>query len=225
MATIAERSTAGGTDVRKWTVRIIIGVLLGEAVWNVIISFMNNVFVPWVGDMTGQSSGLPTSFSQRPYDYPDFLVSVVESCIAALIAAILNYRFERHRPGRLTSATSSIPTKPAEPPLRTTQTLTAEPATQATSPTLPAAPEATEPKQVAPDSTPPDTVAPPALVVGLEPAARSQEVAPQGSPVATSLTENLPPQVPKAKSPNPKKRKEIYYNSVGEPLPFDEDRT
>ena len=31
---------------------------------------MNNLVVPWLGDVMVQASGLPTSFTQRPYDYP-----------------------------------------------------------------------------------------------------------------------------------------------------------
>ena len=34
---------------------------------------MSNVVVPWLGDVMGQSAGLPTSFTQRPYNYPGCL--------------------------------------------------------------------------------------------------------------------------------------------------------
>jgi len=58
-----------GSDGRKWVGRIIVAVILGEAIWNLVVSIMNNVIVPWLGDFFGQSSGLPTSFTQRPYNY------------------------------------------------------------------------------------------------------------------------------------------------------------
>ncbi len=83
--------TSEGADARKWIGRIIMAVILGEAIWSLIVSIMNNLVVPWLGDMMGQASGLPTSFTQRPYDYPDLFVSVLEFCIAGIVAVMLNY--------------------------------------------------------------------------------------------------------------------------------------
>src|SRR6266567_4502657 len=85
-ASVLER--AGARNLVGW---IIIAVILGEAIWGLIVSIMNNLIVPWLGDVMGQSSGLPTSFTQRPYNYPDLFVSVLEFCIAGIVAAILNY--------------------------------------------------------------------------------------------------------------------------------------
>ncbi|MGH7867727.1 MAG: hypothetical protein ACREP9_08900, partial [Candidatus Dormibacteraceae bacterium] len=72
-------------DTRRWIGRIIVAVILGEAIWGLIVSIMNNVVVPWLGDVMGQSTGLPTSFTQRPYDYPDLFVSVLEFGVAGLV--------------------------------------------------------------------------------------------------------------------------------------------
>ena len=52
--------TSEGADARKWFGRIIMAVVLGEAIWSLIVSVMNNLVVPWLGDVMGQSSGLPT---------------------------------------------------------------------------------------------------------------------------------------------------------------------
>jgi hypothetical protein len=87
-------------------------VILGEAIWGLIVSVMNNVVVPWLGDLFGQSSGLPTSFTQRPYNYPELFVSVLELCIAGLVAAIINYFFQRPRAGRMKPVT--VPAAPVE---------------------------------------------------------------------------------------------------------------
>lgn len=102
-------------DPRKWIGRIIMAVILGEAIWNLIVSVMNNLVVPWLGDLFGQSSGLPTSFTQRPYNYPDLFVSILEFCIAALVAAIINYFFQRPRAVRVTTVKSTAPIAPVEP--------------------------------------------------------------------------------------------------------------
>src|SRR5712691_7016712 len=95
MDQLAKTFTPEGTDTRNWIGRLIVAVILGEAIWGLIVSIMNNLVVPWLGDVMGQSSGLPTSFTQRPYNYPDLFVSVIEFCIAGLVTAILNYFFQR----------------------------------------------------------------------------------------------------------------------------------
>jgi hypothetical protein len=71
----------------------------GEAIWSLIVSVMNNLIVPWLGDVVGQSSGLPPSFTRWPYNYPDLFVSTLEVCIAGIMAVILNYFFQRQRAG------------------------------------------------------------------------------------------------------------------------------
>src|SRR6478736_1221154 len=102
-------------DTRKLIGRIIVAVIVGEAIWSLIVSVMNNVIVPWLGDVVGQSSGLPASFTQRPYDYPDLFVSIVEFFIAAIVAFVLNYFFQRARGGTVKpSKQSSTSTSQSE---------------------------------------------------------------------------------------------------------------
>lgn len=229
-------------DPRKWIGRIIMAVILGEAIWNLIVSVMNNLVVPWLGDLFGQSSGLPTSFTQRPYNYPDLFVSILEFCIAALVAAIINYFFQRPRAVRVRTVKSAVPTAPVEPvrvisrseapapqpqaamtPATTTQPRLTQPAlTQATMPVAPPAP-VTKPVAVA--AAPPVTVAPPmptAPVVAPAPIAKPLTVAPATPSVPVAAAKPQPPP-PKAEPAKPKKTKEVYYNIVGEPMPSDDD--
>ena len=234
-------------DPRKWIGRIIMAVILGEAIWNLIVSLMNNLVVPWLGDLFGQSSGLPTSFTQRPYNYPDLFVSILEFCIAALVAAIINYFFQRPRAVRVRTVKSAVPTAPVEPvrvvprseapapqpraamtPATTTQPTLTQPAlTQPvlTQATMPVAPPAPVTKPVAVAAAPPVTVAPPmptAPVVAPAPIAKPLTVAPATPSVPVSAAKPQPPP-PKAEPAKPKKTKEVYYNIVGEPMPSDDD--
>ena len=94
-----KKFTSEGSDARKWIGRIIIAVILGEAIWSLIVSVMNNLVVPWLGDVMGQSSGLPASFTQRPYNYPDLFVSILEVCIAGTMAVILRKGETGEEPG------------------------------------------------------------------------------------------------------------------------------
>ena len=59
-------STPDRSDTGNWVGRIIVAVILGEAIWNLIVSVMNNLIVPWLGDVMGQSSGLPLYLPSCP---------------------------------------------------------------------------------------------------------------------------------------------------------------
>jgi hypothetical protein len=201
--------TSEGADARKWIGRIIMAVILGEAIWSLIVSVMNNLVVPWLGDVMG-SSGLPTSFTQRPYDYPDLFVSVLESCIAGIVAVILNYFSQRPRVGTVKPVKSSVPTAPVEPARVVPQAVAATTMTQATSPVAPPAPVTAAPGAPSPFVAP----APPG---------RPVTVAPPAPPVANSVAAKPLPPAPKAEPPKLKKPKEVYFNIVGEPMPSDDD--
>src|SRR5437870_6927561 len=114
---------------------------------------MNNLVVPWLGDVMGQASGLPASFTQRPYDYPDLFISVLEFCIAGIVAVMLNYFLQWQRAGRVKLVKSSAPAAPLEPARVVPQATAAAATTQATSPVAPPAPVAK-----------PDPITPPAPV-------------------------------------------------------------
>jgi hypothetical protein len=225
-------------DPRKWIGRILMAVILGEAIWNLIVSIMNNLVVPWLGDLFGQSSGLPTSFTQRPYNYPDLFVSFLEFCIAGLVAAIINYFFQRPRAVRVKPGKSPVLVPPVEPvrlvprteaPAAHSQMVTA-PATAQPAPTPPtltkSATLAPPTPVVKPDPIIPTPViaAPPKPVpaVAPTPIAKPSPVAPVPPPAAGSVAKPQPAP-PKAEPAKPKKSKEVYYNIVGEPMPSDED--
>lgn len=209
--------TSEGADGRRWIGRIIIAVILGEAIWGLIVSVMNNLVVPWLGDVMGQSAGLPTSFTQRPYNYPDLFVSVLEFCIAGLVAAVLNYFFQRPNARRVKPVRSTIPIAPVEPArmvpqAAVTPALTHTGMTPTVSPVAPAVPAAK-----------PDPVIPSAAVAVAPTPPVARPVTPSAPAVANSVAAKPVPTAPKAEPAKPKKPKEVYYNIVGEPMPSDED--
>jgi hypothetical protein len=204
----AKTFTSEGPDARKWIGRIIIAVILGEAIWSLIVSVMNNLVVPWLGDVVGQSSALPASFTQRPYNYPDLFVSMAEVCIAGITAVILNYFFKRPRARSVNPVKSPVPIAPVEPARAVPQAVSAVANAQGTSPVTPPAPR-----------TRPDPVIPPAPL----PLAKPVAVVPPAPPVANSVASKPLPAAPKAEPPKLKKPKEEYYNIVGERVASDDD--
>ncbi len=221
--------TSEAMDTRRWIGRIVMAVILGEAIWGLIVSVMNNLVVPWLGDVMGQSSGLPTSFTQRPYNYPDLFVSVLEFCIAGLVAAVLNYFIQGRNTKTIRTVKSSAPAA-VEPARMFPQPTTTAALTQTPSPYIPAAPvmkaePVTVQEPAAVSATPPPApaaepaaLAPPAPLVTESTAARPRPTAPVASPAPTK-----PSLTPKTEPPKPKKAKEVYYNIVGEPMPSDDD--
>jgi large-conductance mechanosensitive channel len=233
---------------RRWIVRIIIAVILGEAVWTLIVSVMNNVIVPWLGDVMGPSAGLPTSFVQRPYNYPELFVSIFEVCLAGLVAAILNYFVQRPQVQRVKSVKSSAPAGPVQMfpvPMKAPEPSAASvpepfplPAVQhpvfREAPPLSqsgiardAAAVALGPKVEAEPIVPPVAIPiAPAQPTPVEKPAFEMvpaPVAPPAPPAAAAPQAKPAAAAPKAVAAKPKKPKEVYYNIVGEPMPSDDD--
>jgi hypothetical protein len=240
------------SEPRRLIGRIIIAVILGEAVWALIVSVMNNLIVPWLGDVMGQSSGLPTSFVQRPYNYPELFVSILEVCIAGLVAAILNYFVQRPQvqgAQRVKNAKSSVPagavrmfpepmkapapreaSVPQPSPVQAVQHQVfrdASPQNQNGPAQGVAQPIALAPEIKAAPVVAPGPIAPaPAQPLPIEKPAFEMMPAPVPPPVLPAAA--TPPAKPAAPAPKtvaakPKKPKEVYYNIVGEPMPSDDD--
>ncbi len=237
----AKPFASGSADTRRWMGRLIIAVILGEALWGLIVSLVNNVFVPWLGDAMGQSSGLPTSFTQRPYNYPDLFVSVFEFCIAGLVAAILNYFFQPPTARRKTLK-NSVPAAPPGPIRVVPQSAPSAAPIEAAPPQFgpaPATPPMPDPAQearlypvipsilvpAAPDGEQASpTVPQPAAAPPVAPAAEAKPAAMAPAHGAANPAPPKPvPPAPKAEPSKPKKPKNVYYNIVGEPVSSDDD--
>src|ERR1051326_3605769 len=100
-------SQAYQSNFRALTGRILMAVIIGEAVWHLIVSIMDNVVVPWLGDAVGPGSSLPTSFTQRPYDYPDLFIAILAACIAGIVAISINWFLQRPVKSRVQVRTST----------------------------------------------------------------------------------------------------------------------
>jgi len=239
-------STPDRSGPGNWVGRIIVAVIVGEAIWNLIVSVMNNLVVPWLGDVMGQSSGLPTSFTQRPYNYPDLFVAVVEFCIAGLVAAILNYFVQRRATGKVRG--QSVPSNAPAGPVR----VVPAPASVAPIPVVQAPIAQTPITQVPIPQTPitqvPTTQAPihaaiaqvpsnqayqpiappleskPVIAASSVPSPNSPAELPKATPKPqVAVTQSPVARAPKVEPAKPKKPKAVYYNIVGEPVSSDDD--
>lgn len=229
---------------RRQTGRMLMAVILGLGIWNLIVSLMTNVVVPWLGAVMGQDANLPASFT-RNYDYPDLFVALLEFAVAGIVAISINWAFQRPQRRRMARAvqpvdsTSIVP--PVQPavvspvtvqPMAPPQPIAPQPA-RVVAQTVLAAPEparisATPVAPVAAVPVPPPVVQP---AIGVSSTAAAPKPAPtptvQQTPPSptTAVAPTKPADPAKAKSEpaKPKKEKPVYYNLVGEPVASDED--
>ncbi len=181
--------------------RLLIAVILGEGIWGLIVSVTNNLILPYMARMMGTDSRSPMSLGNGQFNVPGLFTSVLELCFAGIVAVILNSWVQR-KP-------KSIRSKPAR---------VAPIPVSAVAPPSPV--RAVEPVQGA-------EPVPLAAAVGVPPQAAPSLSANQApgqfwSPPESSPAKAVaPPPPPKPGKPKPPR--EIVYNSVGEPLPFDDD--
>jgi hypothetical protein len=228
-------------DLRRWTGRALMAVILGLGIWNPIASVIDNIVVPAMGTLMGQDGSLPASFT-RNYDYPDVFVALLKFCVAGIVAVSLNWLFQRERKRWVRVAESvaaappiaavapAVPVRPAAPPAPVVRTAPAAPApTRVLATMTPVVPVAPAPPRVEapmarPAAAPVPSVAAVKPIPVATPVKQEAAVAPAALRPATVpvLAAPAKPAV-KVEDKKPKKEKQIYYNLVGEPVEVDED--
>jgi hypothetical protein len=218
-------------DSRLRMGQLLIAVIVGAGIWNLIVSLFNCVIVPWIGGVMGPNSSLPASFTERPYDYPDLFVAVLEFAVAGLVAVGLNaLLMPRKKVVRM-----KVVRKPVPAPVPEVARIIPEAAPLPPAPPQPVPMEAKPVSQmaasvparefeIAPPSPPPVRPTPPPQppLPSVRPAPAPP--APVVPPVqaAAAPPPASPPKV-KPEPAKPKKPKQVYYNLVGEPVESDDD--
>jgi hypothetical protein len=199
-------------DTGRWIGRVVIAVILAEAIWGFIAALTSSLILPLLARTMGGDVQSPLYLGKGDINVPMLFAAVLELCFAGIVAAILNSMVQRKpKMIRVKSVrVSPIPTQPAAPPLpgpavAPVKVAVSEP------PIAPvvayAAPEPPAPLPAEPvASTPPNQYWSP----------------PEPAPPPKAAPPPAPPKPP-AKPAKPKPPKEIYYNIVGEPINPTED--
>ena len=69
-------------DSSKWIYRIVIAVVLGEAIWSFLASLTNDLVLPAIARIVG---GI-----QFDFKVSNFFASIIELCLAGIVAVVLN---------------------------------------------------------------------------------------------------------------------------------------
>jgi hypothetical protein len=190
-------------DTGRWIGRVVIAVILAEAIWGFIASVTSNLVLPVLARTMGGDAQSPLYLGKGDINVPALFASVLELCFAGIAAAILNSVVQRKtKVIRVKSVrVSPIPAQQAAPP--------------------PSPPPAVVPVQVA--ASPLPAITPIVTYSAPEPPAAlpSQSWSPDASPQPKAAAPP-PPKAP-AKPQKPKPPKEVYYNIVGEPINPTED--
>jgi len=210
-------------DAGAWIGRVVIAVLLAEAIWGFIVSLTNGLVLPLLARTMGADAQSPLYLGKGDFNVPTLFTAVLELCFAGIVAVILN-SFLQRKPKVVRVKVSSVVR-----PIPTQQVTQSQPA----APTpLPAPVAPVQAAVSARPPAPPTFVAPVSSVERTEPGqteAAATAEAPDRfwSPPEASLQPNAaaPKPSPKsaAKPGKPKPPKEIYYNIVGEPINPTED--
>jgi len=96
-------------DSRLWIGRFVIAVVLGEAIWGFLVSITNNLALPAMARAMGGDPQSPLSLGKGDFNAPGLFASILELCLAAIVALILNSWSQRSRRVRVvrTSAASA----------------------------------------------------------------------------------------------------------------------
>ena len=212
MNQIAQPLSAG-----RWIGRVIVGVLVAEGVWGLIVSLTRDLIVPFLARQMGGVTQSPENAGN--INVPGIFTAVMALCLAGLVAVILNAWVNRPVRGRAAPVGTAVE-RASGPPLSIATPAPQPPVARAARVTASAAPAPAPAVVQVPSPVPvaasrPTAPAPPAAPVAAKPASP-----PASTPAATKPAPVAPP----AKPAKPKPPKEIQYNIVGEPIsPMDED--
>ena len=77
-------------DSRRWVGRILMAVVLGEAIWGFLVSITNNLALPAMARVVGEDPQSPLYLGKGDFNVPALFASILELCLAGIVAVVLN---------------------------------------------------------------------------------------------------------------------------------------
>ncbi len=193
----------------RWIARVILAVIVGEAVWGLLVSITNGLIVPALAQVMGGDPQSPVYLGKGNLNLTAVFVSILELCLAGIVALVL-YQWSGSGTARVRVKTVKVKTVAAKSSMPSIAPTTVRPSAAS-----------------APASAPQPTTRPPATVNELAialAASVAAPVEPQPKAVAPKPAAAVPSEPVKTEPVKPKKPHEVYYNLVGDPIsPMEED--
>jgi hypothetical protein len=133
-----------------WISRIMIAVVLGEAIWGFLVSITNNLVRPAMARVMGGDPQFPLYLGKGEFNVQALFISVLELCFAGIMAVLLNswsQKTRRVRPKAVRLTPVEAPPAPVVAPPAVSPATPADTTIQAKSlvTTVPSAPQPTTP--------------------------------------------------------------------------------
>ena len=77
-------------DSGKWISRIVIAVIIGEAIWGFLVSLTNNLALPAMARVMGGDAQSPLYLGKGDFNVPALFASILELCFAGIVAIVLH---------------------------------------------------------------------------------------------------------------------------------------
>lgn len=196
----------------KWIAKIILAVIVGEAVWGFLVSLTNGLIVPGLARVMGGDPQSPVYLGKGDFNLTGTFVSILELCLAGIVAILLN-QWSRTGPAGTRVKTIKVRTVAAQTTLPSIAPSSIAPP--------PSVPKSAQP--VVPEPTPVAVAAAVAAQAAPVPAPSTPVAAPQPAPPPPKPAPQIVKPAASAKPEKPQKPREVYYNIVGEPINPTED--
>jgi len=79
-----------GWDLRLSVRRLVAAVIVGEAIWSLLVSIINNLAVPALARVMGGDPQSPLYLGKGDINIPALLISMLQACLAGIVAVIVN---------------------------------------------------------------------------------------------------------------------------------------
>jgi hypothetical protein len=83
-------SAGVGWEAKLTVRRFIVAVILGEAIWSLLVSITNNLAVPALARVMGGDVQSPLYLGRPDYNIPALLISFLQACLAGIAAVLVN---------------------------------------------------------------------------------------------------------------------------------------
>ena len=87
------------SDSKKWIVRIVLALVLGQAIWGLLVALTAHLLVPLTARVMGGDPASPLYLGNGDIDVPALFIAILEFCLAGIVAAVLNSWVQK--PGRV----------------------------------------------------------------------------------------------------------------------------
>lgn len=100
-------SSLSASDSRKWVLRIALALLLGQAIWGLVASLTSHLIVPLMARVMGNDPSSTLYLGKGEIDVAAVFVSIVELCLAGIVAVIMNSWVQK-APGTMRRSPASV---------------------------------------------------------------------------------------------------------------------